>query len=63
MELLDFDETTVGFMLPSAGLSPAPSEKRKMARTPFCSQVLFFLSPASCVIPSFFLCHPERRLP
>jgi len=31
----------VGFTLPSAGLSPAPSDNRKMARTPFCSQVLF----------------------
>ena len=41
----------VGFMLPSAGVTPAPSEKRKMARTPFCSRVLF---PVACV-----LCHPE----
>src|ERR1700722_14471583 len=32
---------TVGFMLPSAGVTPAPSTNRKMARTPFCSQVLF----------------------
>ena len=40
----------VGFTLPSAGLSPAPSENRKMARTPFCSEVLF-----SCV-----RCHSER---
>ena len=32
---------TVGFMLPWAGVTPAPSERnRKMARTPFCSEVL-----------------------
>jgi len=30
----------VGFMLPSAGVTPAPSTNRKMARTPFCSQIL-----------------------
>jgi hypothetical protein len=31
---------TVGFMLPWAGVTPAPSINRKMARTPFCSEVL-----------------------
>jgi hypothetical protein len=29
----------VGFTLPSAGVTPAPSTNRKMARTPFCSRV------------------------
>jgi hypothetical protein len=43
---------TVGFTLPWAGVTPAPGTNRKMARTPFCSQVLF---PVACV-----LCHPER---
>jgi len=42
----------VGSTPPSAGVTPAPSDNRKMARTPFCSKVLFSLSPASCVIPS-----------
>ncbi len=42
-------ETRDGFHTSSAGVTPAPSEKtnRKMARTPFRSQVLF-------------LCRPER---
>ena len=30
----------VGFTLPWAGVTPAPSTNRKMARTPFCSRVL-----------------------
>jgi hypothetical protein len=34
----------MGFTLPSAGVTPAPSANRKMARTPFCSQVLFPVS-------------------
>jgi hypothetical protein len=52
----------MGFTLPSAGVTPAPSTNRKMARTPFCSQVLFPVSFFSCVIqseaknPGPFLC-------
>src|ERR1700684_430531 len=42
----------VGFILPSAGVTPAPSTNRKMARTPFCSQVLFPVSFRPCVIQS-----------
>ncbi len=34
-------EPAVGSTPPSAGVTPAPSTNRKMARTPFCSQVLF----------------------
>ena len=30
----------MGFTLPSAGVTPAPSTNREMARTPFRSQVL-----------------------
>jgi hypothetical protein len=41
-----------GFTLPWAGVTPAPSVSRKMARTPFCSEVLF--------LGALFLCHPER---
>jgi hypothetical protein len=37
-------KAAVGFMLPSAGVTPAPSTNRKMARTPFCSEVLFPVS-------------------
>jgi hypothetical protein len=36
----------MGFTLPSAGVTPAPSINRKMAKTPFCSQVF-------CVIQFF----------
>jgi hypothetical protein len=42
----------VGFTLPWAGVTPAPSINRKIAKTPFCSQVLFHVA--------FVLCHPER---
>jgi hypothetical protein len=45
-------ETLRGFHTSAAGVTPAPSTNRKMARTPFCAQVLF---PVACV-----LCHPER---
>ncbi len=38
---LDFSETRLGFTLPWAGVTPAPSTSRKTAKTPFCSQVLF----------------------
>src|SRR6202040_1538561 len=58
----------VGFTLPSAGVTPAPSINRKMARTPFCSQGLFPVSFRPCVIVERseesrlfpFLCHSER---
>jgi hypothetical protein len=33
-------EPAVGSTPPSAGVTPAPGINRKMARTPFCSQVL-----------------------
>ena len=42
---------TVGFKLPWAGVTPAPSTNRTMARTPLCSQILFRVA--------FFLCHPQ----
>src|SRR3984957_19748309 len=47
-------ETLRGFHASAAGVTPAPSEKenRKMARTPFCSKVLFLVSFRSCVIQS-----------
>jgi hypothetical protein len=41
LERLYFNETRLGFMLPWAGVTPAPGINRKMARTPFCSQARF----------------------
>src|SRR5260370_13454465 len=46
-------ETLRGFHASAAGVTPAPSDNRKMARPPFCSQVLFPLAS--------FLCHPESE--
>jgi hypothetical protein len=47
----------VGFTLPSAGLSPAPSDgNRKMAKTPFRSQVLFSrVNQLLCQLQRFFV--------
>src|SRR6266851_8563009 len=44
----------VGFTLPSAGVTPAPSTNRKMARTPFCSQVLFWKGGSGVYLPVTF---------
>jgi hypothetical protein len=35
-------------------VTPAPSEKRKIARTPFCSQVLFWESAAEICLARYF---------
>ena len=64
---------------PRQGVTPAPSTNRKMARTPFRSQVLFLCHSVLCVIQSeaknpgsfFALCFhscvilepPRRRMP
>ncbi len=58
----------VGFTLPSAGVIPAPSINRKMARTPFCSQVLWeaawgITSPQlGCCVPRNLLFAPWARV-
>jgi hypothetical protein len=55
----------VGFTLPSAGvtLHPVKSTNRKMARTPFCSQVLFPVSFSHLrVIQSGSCCSEESRV-
>ena len=44
----------VGFTLPSAGVTPAPRINRKMARTPFCSQVILGRALILSLLVSFF---------
>jgi hypothetical protein len=44
----------VGFTLPSAGVTPALSTNRKMARTPFCSEVLLGRRWGSFTSPVIF---------
>src|SRR5579863_10690209 len=41
-------ETLPGFHTSGAGVTPAPSVNRKMARTPFCSNVLFQCHSSVC---------------
>src|ERR1700678_4043476 len=50
----------MGFKLPSAGVTPAPSEKREMLRTTFRSQVL--CKPASDFPPTNFLTGTKSRI-
>ena len=49
----------VGFTLPSAGVTPAPSINREMARTPFRSQVLPCVIQSEAKNPGSFFASPS----